>query len=556
MKFCTFFGLLILTFSGLNAQQLAFPGAEGFGRFTTGGRGGVVYEVTNLNDSGAGSLRAAIQASGARTVVFRVSGNIELQSRITISNGDITIAGQTAPGDGICLKNYELIISADNVIVRYIRVRTGNQVQTGEYDAGWGRDHKNIIIDHCSFSWANDEVASFYDNTNFTMQWCIISESFYHSTHPKGDHGYGGIWGGMGATFHHNLIAHHTSRNPRFCGARYHTSTYTTELVDFRNNVIYNWGSNSAYGGEYGQQNMVNNYFEPGPATKTGKYRYRIVNPSDTKADTLSKWYISGNYVDGNAAVTADNWNGGVQPDLTSIPVTSFKVTSPFNVAPVTTETAQEAFVSVLAKAGSFLPKRDTVDGRIVDETRKGIVNFGGAYGPGKGIIDNVEQVGGYPMLKNVTPLADSDHDGMPDVWETAHGLNPNDPSDRNGDKNADGYTNLEDYLNSINEQSYLTGLKTVQSYDFKINSFPNPFVQSTTVLFEVKEKSKVFVAILNMQGKQLKVLMNNELLAGQYRVEWNGTRTDNKMVSPGIYLCNIQIGNEKVARELLLVKE
>ncbi|GAB3821922.1 hypothetical protein GCM10028895_25060 [Pontibacter rugosus] len=288
-------------------EAIAFPGAEGFGKITTGGRGGKVYIVTNLNDSGAGSLRDAINAFGARTVVFAVSGTIQLQSPLTIRNNDITIAGQSAPRDGICLRNYPVTVSADNVIVRYMRFRMGD-AKAVEGDAFGGRNRKNIIIDHCSVSWATDEVASFYDNENFTMQWSLVSESLNESVHVKGAHGYGGMWGGMGASFHHNLLAHHNSRNPRFNGARYHKQP-GKEIVDYRNNVVYNWGSNSTYGGEEGNHNMVNNYYKAGPATPSSKTS-RIVNPSISEGNGYGKFYVTGNYVAGNSAVTTDNWNG------------------------------------------------------------------------------------------------------------------------------------------------------------------------------------------------------------------------------------------------------
>lgn len=427
---------MIIQFS-LRAQPLAFPGAEGFGRFTSGGRGGIVIEVINLNDNGPGSLRAAIVSDQVRTVVFRVSGTIALQSELIIEHGNITIAGQTAPGDGICLKNYPLIIAADNVIIRFLRSRLGDERQF-EGDAISAIGNRDVIIDHCSFSWGIDEVASFYDNENFTLQWCLISESLNHSFHHKGDHGYGGIWGGKGATFHHNLLAHHSSRNPRFNGSRTHGRP-DQEVVDFRNNVIYNWGFNSSYGGEGGFYNLIANYYKFGPATQK---KNRIVEPWDS----TSRWYIADNFVAGFPNITRDNWAGGVQGKYWKV----VRLNMPVPVAPVVTHPAELAYELVLKNVGAVFPKRDPVDWRIIEEVKTGTATYGGIWGPGTGIIDSQQQVGGWPGLKTDPIPVDSDHDGMPDDWEIAHGLDPVNPTDRNGDSDGDGYTNLEDYLNSL----------------------------------------------------------------------------------------------------------
>jgi len=435
---------LFCCISVLVSQVPAFPGAEGFGAITTGGRGGKVIHVTNLNDSGAGSLRAAVQASGARTVVFRVSGTISLNSRLQIYNDHITIAGQTAPGDGICIKNFPLQVEANNVIIRYIRSRLGDQSGSQD-DAMNGRNREKIILDHCSMSWSVDECASFYDNRNFTLQYCILSESMYHSIHDKGNHGYGGIWGGQGASFHHNLLAHHTSRNPRFNGSRY-SGEPTLEKVDHRNNVIYNWGFNSCYGGEAGNHNMVANYYKPGPATGFS-VRDRILNP-DENDNGYGYYYIAGNVTHGSAATTEDNWRGvdGVSQDTKE----QIRLAESIEAPDLTPHTAYEAFEHVISRAGAVLPARDATDARIVYETLKGTAQYGGNYGASAGIIDSQQTVGGWVSLKSEDPPEDTDMDGMPDQWEDDMGLDKNDPADRNGDLNGNGYTNLEDYLNGL----------------------------------------------------------------------------------------------------------
>lgn len=454
--------LLLILASGINyAQQIAFPGAEGYGKYTVGGRGGVVYEVTNLNDSGTGSLRAAVEASGARTVVFRVSGTITLTKDLKITNPNITIAGQTAPGDGICLRKYALVISANQVIIRYIKVRLGNE-SGGESDALSSRGWNNIVLDHVSTSWSVDETMSLYFCENITIQWCMVSESLYNSNHPKGNHGYGGINGGNFSTSHHNLLAHHSSRNPRMasgCGN-----------FDYRNNVIYNWGFNSTYGGEQQQVgdvnhsfstiNLVANYYKPGPATKSGAIRYRIVNPSyrDVVSD-YGDWYVADNVVVGNATVTANNWNGGVQPQGGAGDYQYLKLDNPWPAMSFNQQTATDAYYSVLDNVGATLPKRDIVDARIVSDTRNGNATYEGpTYEtvqsvPDKaklcGIIDLPDNVGGWPVLNSTPAPTDTDHDGMPNDWEIIKSLNPNNAADRNT-VGTDGYTNLEKYLNSI----------------------------------------------------------------------------------------------------------
>jgi hypothetical protein len=431
----------------LYSQTLAFPGADGFGKFASGGRGGRVIEVTNLNDDGFGSLRAALKEKGARTIVFKVSGTIALKSELKVTNGDFTIAGQTAPGDGICLKDNKLQVEAANVIIRYIRFRLGDETRQ-ETDSFGANNSNNLIFDHCSMSWSIDEVGSFYTNKDFTLQWCILSESLHHSYHKKGEHGYGGIWGGLRATFHHNLFAHNSSRNPRFQGAR-KTGNPNDELADFRNNVIFNWGFNSAYAGEMGRYNMVANYYKAGPASI---HKNRIIDPWDDKA----RWFIKDNYVEGYPEVSADNWAGGVQGDKW---VKESRVDTPFTYVIDKTDMPQDAYKKIILDCGATLPVRDIVDTRIIEELKTGKPTYEGKYyrlqypkidsSMKCGIIDSQTEVGGWPELKSAVPPIDTDHDGIPDEWEKLHGLNPDDASD-GGKITSNGYSNLENYLNEL----------------------------------------------------------------------------------------------------------
>ncbi|WP_203558216.1 hypothetical protein [Bacteroides sp. 214] len=416
----------------VSGQQLAFPTAEGYGKYTTGGRGGRVITVTNLNDSGEGSLRNAIEQSGARIVVFAVDGTIELKSKLIITNDSITIAGQSAPGDGICLMNFPFYIRANNVIVRYIRARMGDNYGA-EDDAMGAMRVKNLIIDHCSVSWSIDECLSVYNSENVTVQWCMITHSLSKSAHAKGAHGFGGIWGGSGATFHHNLIAHHSSRNPRF-------ASDGCSPVDFRNNVVYNWGYKSAYGGgRYGKVNFVSNYYKPGPATSEEK-RACFLDPAE---DGTGAYYMDNNIMIGSEIVTKDNWKG-VSND------NRVKATEPFPFIPIKEDSPEIAYEKVLLYAGCSR-SRDDYDTRVIEEVRTGTAVGGETYGGGnKGIIDSQTAVGGWPQLRQGEYPQDSDGDGMPDVWELEHKLNPHNAADGNLYNIIDNYTNVEVYLNYL----------------------------------------------------------------------------------------------------------
>ncbi len=441
---------------------LAFPGAEGFGARVTGGRGGRVIKVTNLNDSGAGSLRAAITASGKRIVIFDVSGTIDLKSQLKITNPDITLAGQTAPGDGITLKGYPVSVATSNVIIRYLRFRMGDE-NGAEADALGGFEARDIIVDHCSMSWSTDECVSFYNNDNFTLQWCIISESLRMSAHEKGAHGYGGVWGGKYASFHHNLMAHHDSRVPRY-GERAGSIYALTDLVDVRNNVFYNWGGNSSYGGEGMNINIINNYYKPGPATQS-KVMDRIFSidkntkPEQAVYDKWGKFYINGNVIEGRANPTNDNWTYGVYNQFHSNYGTvseadkiAMRMTEPHPTNNnVKTQTAELAYQKVLDFAGASL-KRDAVDERIIKNVKEKSYTANGSSGDQYsrfGIIDKASDVNGWPFLSTLPAPADSDNDGMPDEWETANKLDPK-KANANGRDLSTAYDNIEVYINSL----------------------------------------------------------------------------------------------------------
>ena len=433
----------------------AFPGAWGGGMFTTGGRGGRLIEVTTLNDSGPGSLRAAIQEQGPRIIVFRVAGIIQLQSNIDIDDPDITIAGQSAPGDGICLANYSLNVNTHNVILRHIRVRRGRPEGGQGSDNIGGNPEGQVIVDHCSASWGMDENLSLYrymkpmpDGSrlklpveNLTIQWCISSEALN-----AGNHAFGGTWGGRDSTFHHNLFACNTGRNP---------SIGMSGEFDYRNNVIFNWRHRTMDGGdETSLLNVINNYYKPGPAANADMRsiiarieernmyspgrQWEAGNWYPPTPVRPGKWYVAGNIVEGFPDITVNNWLGMGGPGETA------RVNTPFEGWPVDQETAMEALNSVLAKAGATLPRRDAVDARVVEMVRtgKGMI--------GNGIVNDPKEVGGYPdysFSPGDVPV-DTDHDGMPDEWEKKHDLNPGDAADGSTDADQDGYTNVEECLN------------------------------------------------------------------------------------------------------------
>ena len=555
------------------AQTPAFPGAEGHGRYVTGGRGGRVVHVTNLNDSGTGSFREAVK-SGKRIIVFDVAGVIALKSDLKFAD-NITILGQTAPSPGITLRYYT-VQPGNNNIIRFLRIRRGEEKDINDgADATWQRNKTGIIFDHCSFSWSIDEVASFYDNNNFTMQWCTVAESLTNPGHSKGAHGYGGIWGGKLASFHHNFVGHLMNRGPRFNGARYGWTGYTSnkdydtykwkntvqaENVDFRNCVMYN-AQGTCYGGPGGGQiNIVNNYYKAGPSqglkettlnglkvdVSTGVERGsqdRItlvtlsnIGNSDKKHpeffDMTSRYFINGNTTETTKGSVTKNkdWKGidydkGIpsqngehySPDaknfygdnvahvtISGKSCVKIKMDAPAPTGDVTTHSAAEAFSKVLAYSGASL-YRDEIDARYMEEAMTGTAKYKGSISKSPGIIDKVSDVNGYTEAnfgKGSRPADfDTDKDGIPDAWETANGLDPNDASDAlTYSLDSKGYyTNLEVYANSLVEDIMKQGNADAENkVDEYYPAWKNPTGISQIITSNPSELVKVTYYSLN----------------------------------------------------------
>jgi pectate lyase len=438
--------LTLLVLAGLTALSVraagpttlpAFPGAEGFGAYTPGGRGGEVYEVTNLNDSGPGSLREAVRRPN-RTVVFRVSGTIELAGTLRLSQPFLTIAGQTAPGGGICLRNYSLDIRTHDVVIRHLRCRLGDGNQQESDGLTIGNGARNVIVDHCSVTWSVDECLSTAgDNSNITVQWCLIAEPLNRSIHAKGEHAYGSLARANGpVSWYHNLWAHAKSRNPRL-GDNYGRGD--SPFFDVRYNVMYDYGDicSGLTQGVF-QANYIGNYIRPGPSSKAK-------TPIHIGAESDITFYLAGNIFEGNEEQTRDNHRFVDQPVIDGKQQVRF-ATEAFPAPPTAPYSSAEAYAAVLAAVGAVRPARDATDARIIEQVRQRT---------GK-IINSQNEVGGWPVLASAPAPADTDHDGLPDDWEQRHGLDRANPADGPADADADGYTNLEEYLNGTDPRQFI----------------------------------------------------------------------------------------------------
>lgn len=486
----------------VKADIPAFPGAEGGGAFTPGGRGGKIFVVTSLEDSGKGTFREACEAIGARTIVFNVSGIIHLKRPISVRAPYITIAGQTSPGDGICIAGESVLLDTHDIIIRHMRFRRGATDVTRRDDALGGNVIGNVIVDHCSVSWGLDENISIYRHqfqqnensrlekmptVNVTIQNTISSEGL--DTY---NHAFGSTIGGLNSTFIRNLWADNISRNP---------SIGMYGSFNFVNNVLFNWWNRSLDGGDYRSMfNIINNYFKPGPITPEDKpIGYRILKPESgyMVPKTFGRAYVSGNFVVGSPQVTTNNWNGGVQIENRTLEQSKeylelIKQEKPFPMPYLTIMKAEEAYEFVLYNVGATLPKRDAVDQRIIKQVRTGKIEYKDGLentigkefvkrrlpidSYKKGIITHPDQVGGYPVYKGI-PYKDSDSDGIPDKWEIKYGLNPNNASDANSDINGDGYTNIEKYFNGIDPAKKVDWTNSENNTD-TLAKLPNGLLQ------------------------------------------------------------------------------
>lgn len=586
-----------LTSFPVSAQQIAFPGAEGWGRFATGGRmtdpavGSKVYYVTRLDDCAdselvEGTLRWALRSGDdtPRTILFKVAGTIKLNSKLKFQHPNVTIAGQSAPGGGICISGANIYVCKDNVIIRYLRFRAGDEADSN-YSALDVENVKDVIIDHCSFSWSMEENVTMYDNDNTTMQWCILSEPLYNSRHHKGERGYGSQWGGEKSTFHHNLLAHCVSRSPRVNGARdksmtigSHDQFVDTEII---NNVIYNWGKKGAvYGGEleavvagaYSRTNLVNNYYKPGPATNTFEDRwFAELSHTGSKATGAGEWYIDGNMFEINeykndknqgdhSAVNTDNWAyvltgtkravnirlGNTQQMMDSVRLMAPSASSGTEVG-----TAQQAYADVIAKAGARLPQLDIVDARILAEAAgKQTPKYHGTYNRSLlGIIDSQNDLkpegagdtwSAWPDLsEGAVEIEDTDSDGLPDAYEDANQLDRNNAAD-GATIAANGYSNLENYLNSIQEKPNSIQVQpSLSRFDWAFDTV------SHTLCFEA-EAPVLSLEVVNVAGGHV----------ARYELSTTNGEVSLPAFSAGVYVLIWRLADGKVLCKKLMVTE
>lgn len=539
-KHIIFIGLLIIQSTLAYAQSLAFPEAEGFGRFSKGGRGGDVYHVTNLNDDGAGSLRYGIEEmNGPRTIVFDISGTIMLKDRLKIQDSNLTIAGQTAPGEGITIGNGAFIIAADDIIIRYLRVRLGDQTD-GDDDTISITSGENIILDHLTASWSIDETLSCQSDEVdlLTVQWCLVSESLTDSHHEKGQHGYGGIIGSLRQSFHHNLYAHHSSRSPKVTW-RHHGK------VDFRNNVIYNWGYNNCYDGASSHMNWVNNFYKAGPGTDND-VKHRIFELSDEDVGDFETYetllYADGNFVDGYPSISNNNWNGGIDFSDGATEAKN-RADAAFDYPAINEQSAEVAFDSVVAYSGSSLA-RDEIDKRIAKEVLTGTTTYTGSKTGNLGIIDSQNDVGGWPALEEILRGSDfdSDRDGMADDWEIENNLNPNNPEDRNNYSLHSDYTNLEVFLNNLTVDD---GVLSLDDLTGNLNSqkpvaYPNP----TNGYFKLLIPDATGEAEISVYNTQIQQVSNKV-----YTLINQEAELDLSNVPPGLYFIRVHSMNNETVK-------